>query len=70
MMEKIRKAVLCFAHKAPKQVNILVRQLLYNTDGCTDVYIHFDKNNIDLSEEIDIGEPVSRHVRNFMLNKS
>ncbi len=37
------KAVLCIAHKEPEQINILLKQLLTDANGCTDIYIHLDK---------------------------
>lgn len=48
----MKKAVLCFAHKNPDQINILIKQLLHATDGQTDVFIHFDKNHDNLCDGI------------------
>lgn len=48
----LKKAVLCFAHKCPAQINVLVDQLLYGTCGNTDVFIHLDKNHDSLKSEI------------------
>lgn len=54
----MKKAVLCFAHKSPEQVNILIRQLLHGTNGQTDVYVHFDKNHEGISRSIACGPNV------------
>lgn len=46
------KAVLCIAHKAPEQINILLKQLLQDANGCTDIYIHLDKKSEIIKERI------------------
>ena len=46
------KAVLCIAHKAPEQINILIGQLLNDAKGRTDIYIHLDKKSESIREQI------------------
>lgn len=46
------KAVLCIAHKNPEQINILIKQLLSDAAGCTDIYLHIDKKAEKIKKDI------------------
>jgi hypothetical protein len=48
----MKKVILCFAHKCPEQVNLLIQQLLHDTNGDTDIYLHIDKNNESMKGQI------------------
>lgn len=48
----MNKAVLVFAHKAPDQINLLIKQLLADATGLTDIYIHMDANHNELRNKI------------------
>lgn len=48
----MKKAILVFAHKDPQYLDLFIDQLLYNTDGQTDIFIHMDKNHDELVKEI------------------
>ncbi len=48
----MKKAILIFAHKDPEYLNLFAEQLLFGTDGNTDIYFHIDKNNNRIAGEI------------------
>lgn len=48
----MNKAVLVLAHKDPEQINMLIKQLLHDANGLTDIYIHLDKKNEGMGEQI------------------
>lgn len=52
------KAVLVIAHKAPEQINMLIKQLLHDSNGCTDIFLHIDKKSESIKSSIYANEHV------------
>ncbi len=54
----MKKAILIFAHKDPEYLNLFAKQLLYKTNGETDIFFHIDQNNVHIEKQIVINDNV------------